>query len=55
MKWRIGRARFAGLTAFAATSAIVLLGGAPSLANVNGAAFTTDNPGFAEGTYTDQA
>src|SRR4029453_221344 len=55
-KNRLGLAKLAGLTAFASASAVVLLGGAPSLANVNGAAFTTDNPGFVEpSTYEDQA
>jgi hypothetical protein len=55
-KGRLGLRSFAGLATFIAVAAVVVIGGTSSFANVNGAAFTTDNPGFLEtGPYTDQA
>jgi hypothetical protein len=55
MKTRPGLRRFAGLTTFVAAAAIVLFLLPAASANVAGAAFTTDNPGYTEpSTYVDQ-
>jgi hypothetical protein len=59
MNKRLGlRPRVAGLITFAAIAAAALFVAPSAFASVNGAAFTTDNPGYVEATtptYTDQS